>query len=349
MTFTARPGVPDTLEEVLSPTWLTAALAPRYPGLQVLHVEPLEVDARVSTNASFRFRCAGQRPAGLPDVLWLKGYFGDARMMASAVGLTEALVYRDLLPGVGLRSLRAVHVEVDDRDGCVALLTADVRDQGATFLDPRGGLDVDQVAQALEQLALLHAATWRAASWAEQPWLAPRIAAVADSGAAAVHTSLTGAVSARVPTAVRDPERLLRAVAAVAEVSAGTADWSVMHGDTHLGNVFLDAAGRPGFLDWQLTQRGAWYVDVGYHIASALPVEDRRRAERDLVDHYVERLVASGAPLPAGDSLQTVRAGMVYGFLLWSMTLRVDPAITAVLLERLGTAVADHDALSLAP
>ena len=35
---------------------------------------------------------------------------------------------------------------------------------------------------------------------------------------------------------------------------------------------------------------------------------------------------------------------MVHGFYLWGITLKVDPRHTAVLLERLGTAVADHDA-----
>lgn len=41
-------------------------------------------------------------------------------------------------------------------------------------------------------------------------------------------------------------------------------------------------------------QRGPWYLDVGYHIASALTVEDRRAHEDELVRHYLDRLVAAG-------------------------------------------------------
>ena len=37
---------------------------------------------------------------------------------------------------------------------------------------------------------------------------------------------------------------------------------------------------------------------------------------------------------------------MLYGFFLWAITLKVAPPITTVMLERLGTAVADHDAYS---
>ena len=77
-------------------------------------------------------------------------------------------------------------------------------------------------------------------------------------------------------------------VAALADAES-TNRWCVIHGDPHLGNLFLDAAGQPSLLDWQLVQRGMWYVDVGYHIASTLTVEDRRASERELLRHYLEQ------------------------------------------------------------
>jgi hypothetical protein len=36
--------------------------------------------------------------------------------------------------------------------------------------------------------------------------------------------------------------------------------------------------------------------------------------------------------------------GLVYGFFLWAITLKVAPPITTAMLERLGCAVADHEA-----
>jgi hypothetical protein len=39
-----------------------------------------------------------------------------------------------------------------------------------------------------------------------------------------------------------------------------------------------------------------------------------------------------------------IAVGMVYGFFLWSITLKVHPTVIAAMLERLGVAVADHDA-----
>jgi hypothetical protein len=121
----------------------------------------------------------------------------------------------------------------------------------------------------------------------------------------------------------------------------------VIHGDTHIGNVFLDGSARPSFLDWQLVQRAMWYIDVGYHIASALPVEERRRSEDDLLRHYLDRLAAGGVTIPSWDEARVgVRRGMVHGFFLWAITCKVAPPIIASLLHRLGTAVADHDAFA---
>jgi hypothetical protein len=40
---------------------------------------------------------------------------------------------------------------------------------------------------------------------------------------------------------------------------------------------------------------------------------------------------------------------MLYGFFLWAITLKVHPAVTTVMLERLGAAVADHQAYSSVP
>jgi hypothetical protein len=93
-------------------------------------------------------------------------------------------------------------------------------------------------------------------------------------------------------------------------------------------------------------QRGPWYLDVGYHLASTLRVDDRRRAERDLVRHYLARLAGHGVEAPSEDAAWLVlRHGLVHGFYLWGIRLKVDPEITTALLERLGTAVDDHDAL----
>ena len=68
-------AIPESLDELLTPKWLNAALSTRFPGVHVTHVTPGPVVERVSTNA--RFRIEGDLPEGLPPALCAKGYFSD--------------------------------------------------------------------------------------------------------------------------------------------------------------------------------------------------------------------------------------------------------------------------------
>lgn len=340
--------VPDTLGELLSPAWLTSALDARFPGIEVTAVTPGPVVSRVSTNARFRIECAGDTPDGLSPDLCGKGYFSEVGRAHRHVGAAEVRFYRDIAASTGVRTLRSVYADVDPATRHGVVVTEDVVAQGATFLDALSDYTPDQAAESLEQLAELHAATWGDPAYAEAAWLASRLGTYLERrGLPEIRGNFEGPIGSRVPDESRDAERLVDAYRRLAAESRSASPWSVIHGDAHVGNLYLDGGGRPSFLDWQLVQRGPWYLDVGYHIASTLTVADRRAAERDLVRHYLDRLAARGVDPPGEDDAWLgVRRGMVHGFFLWGITLKVEPAVTTTLLERLGTAVADHDAFA---
>jgi len=342
-------AIPDSLDEVLSPAWLTAALGQRFPDIEVVAVTPGPVVSRLSTNARFTIECRDRIPDGVSAHLCVKGYFGklgELGLLLRRLGQPEVYFYRDLAAASGVRTLRAVYADVDPETEHGVIITEDVVAQGARFLDGRDDFTVDQVADGLAQLAMLHAATWARPDLANTSWLAPRLArTLQHRGVAEIRGNFEGPIGAGVPVEVRDAERLVTAYRTLATIAAEENAWAVVHGDPHIANVYVDHAGAPGFLDWQLVQRAPWYLDVGYHIASALPVDDRRRAEQDLVRHYLEHRTAAGVDAPSwDDAWRGVRRGIIHGFFLWGITLEVDPSITAELLTRLGNAVADHDA-----
>src|SRR3546814_17846854 len=70
------------------------------------------------------------------------------------------------------------------------------------------------------------------------------------------------------------------------------------HGDAHLGNMFFEIDGRPGFLDWQAWQEGPYMHDVAYSIIGNLKVEDRRAAEKNLLAGYLTALQDHGVANP---------------------------------------------------
>ncbi len=342
-----RPHVPETLEEALSPAWLTAALSTRHPGIEIRNVTPGPVVSRVSTNARFHIDCAGPRPDGLPADLCIKGYFAEFGQSPIAVGVAESTFYRDLAGPTGVRTLRSHYSDVHEPTSASVVITDDVVAGGGTFLDPLSSYTVDDAAQSLGELATLHVATWMDPTCGATTWLAPWFGLLgATRGVTEIARNFDGPIGAGVPQGVRDAQRLYDTFCAVATEASAADQWCVVHGDPHAANLFRDAAGRPGLLDWQLVQRGPWYIDVGYHLAAVLPVEDRRRHEDDLVQHYLDHLRAGGVPVPPDDEVvRGLRRGMVHGFYLWGITALVDPPITTALLERLGTAVDDHDAL----
>ena len=107
-----------------------------------------------------------------------------------------------------------------------------------------------------------------------------------------IESNFDGPVGVDVAPPARDAGRLARAMRTLAGNQEGPG-WTLIHGDAHVGNVFLGPDGHPSLVDWQLVQRNYWGIDIGYHIASAISTEDRERSERDLVRHYLDELTGA--------------------------------------------------------
>ena len=314
-------------------------------GITVTDVTPGPVMTRISTNAFFRIDCEGGRPAGLPADLCAKGYFSDTGTAAyRTAGESEAYFYRDLVAAVGVRTLPSVYADVDPESRHGVVITEDITASGATFVDPMRAKSPSDVAVSLELYAGLHARTWNDPRVQAAAWLAPRIASTGGvRSVSEIQDQFDGPIGAGIPPEGRRAEKLVEAYGSLPAITGGARTWCLLHGDAHIGNLFSDVGGRPGLLDWQLVQRGPWYVDVGYHIASSLTIDDRRTSERDLLQHYLDRLAAQGVEVPAWDDLWLgFCCGIVYGLFLWSITQKVRPEITTVLLGRLGSAAMDH-------
>jgi hypothetical protein len=341
-------AVPDTLDGVLDPDWLSRALGRRFPGARVVSVTRGPIVARVSVNARFSVEYGAPVPPELPSNLCVKGYFTDCvetAALARRTGIPEVMFYRTLVAASGVRTLDCVYADIDPMTQHGVVITTDVATEGATFLDALSAYTPDQAAESLEQYAILHGRSWGRDVLTE-PWLGPRLAGImAGRGRPEINGNFEGPIGAGVPEDVRDPERLYRAAGGLARHLETAEQRCLLHGDAHVGNLYLDAKGRPCLVDWQLVQSAPWYLDVGYHLGCTLDPIERRRAEGDLLAHYLDRLRAEGVDPPPGDELRRgIALGLLYGFYLWAITLKVAPAVTTEMLRRLGSAVADHDA-----
>ena len=335
-------AVPATLEAALDPAWLTEALRPLSGGRRVLSAVPTGMVRTMATKLCCAVQFEGE---DAPHALALKAFLDvdEDNAGGGATTVREADFYALIAPHLTAR-VPLVHAMVIDRAAQQALIVMpDLVAAGARFCSAREAFSADEAAQSLSQYARLHAAS---ALLEGQDWIGRRIATYAERQHLPLETlqaMMHGERNEGLPDHVRDAGLLvagLKALAARDEDRPAT----LLHGDCHAGNLYWSAEG-PGLIDWQLVQRGGWALDVAYHIAAVLPVAVAEAEERHLLRHYLGELAAHGGQAPDEDTAWALyRESALYGFYLWSITRRVEPDITQMFCQRLGAALARHDA-----
>jgi hypothetical protein len=340
--------LPRTAGEI-DAAWLGRALSGRHPGVRVARVEI--VARHEATNGHARLRVGYDEAAGAPEAVFCKLLPSDpARRPAIAktgMGRREALFYQRLAPTLAMRVPEVYFARCDERDGSFLLLLEDLVATGCRVPDGRTGVAPDAAARALEDLAGLHRRF-------EDP---ARRRAEAEWVPAPLHDPSYGATFLR-HGLDRHRERLSHAYAEIAALYVARADalhalWqegptSVIHGDTHIGNLF-DDGGRIGFLDWGIVSVDAVLRDASYFLCMALSVEDRRRCERDLLRHYLGALRAGGGTAIGFDAAWRAHRVHAAYTVVASCQVAADPdagnearrAFAAAFLARAEAAVAD--------
>lgn len=324
----ASAGAPYTLAEAMNPSWLTRALAPLTGGDLVTQVDVVEVIRTTATKVRFRVQWAGGAAS-----LCLKAFLDmGAGYRSSAVGITEADFYTELGRHLDVRVPACVATVTDRAKAQGVVILRDLVAAGASFCSALDPFTVDDAAASLEQIARLHAS---GPLLTRASWVGRSIADLAAWNlvpAPALQELLEGPRGRRLEPRVREAERLIAGLNALARCDASQPA-TLLHGDCHAGNIFRTAEG-PGLIDWQLLQRGGWALDVAYHICAVLPVETAAMHEWSLLEHYLEEARQYGVDVPGREAARTqYRVAVVYGYYLWAITQRVEPAITEVFVD----------------
>ena len=346
MLFSFDPA-PTRLDDVLDLEWLTAMLSTRWPEAVVRNATVVETLVTQATKVRLALDVAGGG-GDTPASICIKGILTPTQVPSTA-SVVETRFYRDCAAWQPVRVPHAIYAALNQAGDNGVIVMRDEIAAGGTFMSALEPFTPDVARQTLDQLARLHAAGWHDRPLFDQPWV-PRF--LDQIGAAPImpherlQALLDGPKAIRLPSAIRDAARLQCGVTALAgQIRARPA--CLVHGDAHAGNIYRSADGY-GLVDWQVLQKGEWAQDVAYHLAAVLSTDDRRTHERALLDHYRDRLAALGGPrLDADAAWRRYRAAMVYGYFLWAITQRVDPAITEVFTHRLGTAVDDLDSFAV--
>lgn len=361
----AQPLIPTRLEQI-DVAWLSQALAQSYPGVEVTAVS---VDGFLGYKPNkarlhLSYNVAGER-AGLPASMIVKGGFKHAPSGEELSGLDiglelELLAYRDLVPHVAARTPHCyyLHFDAERYDG--VMLLEDLTPQGAVFLKERPALELAEAEAFIDAMAQLHAPWLDGASFDPGGRFGP------DSSLAErterlqsqyldqlVHPQRWDMLmalprGAALPRQLQDAPRLAAAHRRMKDVLRACAQ-TLVHGDEHLGNLYLDRDGNAGFIDW-CARREPWVIGFTYFLLSTLDALDRRTWERPLLRRYLAALQAHGAQVPSFDEAWYLyRCSTLFPLLTWvNNSAQWQPeAVNTRNALRAAWAVIDHDALNL--
>ena len=325
----------------LTPAWLSGVL-----GVEVVDVAVL--DHASGTNQRVRIGLTYATTSAGPASLFVKVAAQDPahREMigASRMGEREAQFYADVAPSLDLRVPRSYYAASAD-DGSFALLLEDLAAGGCAFSDGEWGVTADAAAGALEELARFHARFEDpAVRSAVAPWLAAPQPPRSDWAVELMRTVLDEHGDALTPAYVAAGGLYVEHHARFDELWH-TGPQTYVHGDTHIGNVFLDGD-RVGFVDWGLSRVSTPLRDVSYFLTMTVDPQERQASERELLRLYLDALRAAGGADIGFDEawfVHRVQAGytVVATFLLFMPSYATSDA------QALGRALLRHSELAL--
>jgi hypothetical protein len=348
----AEAPLPRTLEQV-TPTWLSEALAVNYPGAAVTGFSLSgEIDGTASkVRLALDYNEAG-RDYGLPPSAWLKGGFEGRAFGNAPTFVAEARFFTDWAPLLPINIPRAFYSGVDPTGEQGLVLIEDLDLRGATYGKSTAPLTPERAARVLDVRAHCHAALWESPRIAGLRTYRDRFAGtnhwVAQMTAPGVYERwIETPRFAHVAKALHDPH----AYAAGMDALYGFTEQGPLcfnQGDAHLGNIFFEADGTPGILDWQAYIRCNGMVDVAYFLIGAIGIEDRRQHERDLIAGYLDSLKRHGVKAPPSfdQAWLDYRRFALHGF-AWTMTtgeFHPEDVIQAY-ADRYGAAAGDLESL----
>ena len=337
----------------VTPEWLSGILAGYNPGLIVDAVSIVDVQHGACTKVRLSVRTNRN---DFPTSLMMKAGFEPHSTAMASMHVNEYHAYADLLPTVSLNAPRCYGAAMDDQGQALVILE-DLCLRDVRFLTLQEPISFDLAKAFLSGLAEFHARWWNA------PDLDTRFGWAPDTSEAcfahyfqlltspeAFQRFATAPRGAAMPKLLLDPARIRAAhLAMTAAHKAEGMAMVINHGDMHLGNLYQDADGTPGFLDMQ-PRRGAWSIDVSYFLIAGLDLVDRRRWEAALLQHYLACLELHGIAAPRFDAAWAAyRRDVIWGLLIWmlnSSRFQTEANNTAA-ATRFAMAMIDHDTFGM--
>lgn len=304
-------AIPSSVTD-LTPDWFSKILDADITAVEVL-------DAHTGTTG--RARVSLTTTADIPETLFVKlqPFTPEQRDFVRTVGMgvAEARLYAAVGGELPVRMPRVWHSAFDESDGAFIMVLEDLEATGCRFTSADDDDILDTAGSLMDELAVLHAAYWEK----DMPWLrgpsgmrSGKAGAKVAGQAAAIMQSALDQFADDMPPAFRQLGEFY--VDRFADINAlyRQGQRTLVHGDDHIGNLFVDGDGRVGFYDWAIASMLPGMRDVSYFLTMSLPTEVRRKEELALLARYRAGLAERGVKLDEETAIEQYRLYSVYSW-----------------------------------
>ena len=342
-----RPRLPVTMDDITA-DYLTGMLQDYAPGVSISRIEQTDVWHGFTTVMRYRIEVNDVgKEAGLGPTIIVKCGLEKHSPSRSRTYAMEALAYRNILPELGLKIPKTYFSDVEPAQRQTLLLMEDMTARGVTFGHYAETHSLEQAKKYIIALADFHARTWESPDikpggrweskgrfeYGKGQWFG-----VPNNGIAMLTdylrefgflkpehwaTCLAQPRCAAVSKYLLDPEWAELAVIVAANVGQ-RAPKCIIHGDTHLGNLYWEPDGAAAFFD-PAPRIEAGYSEIIYYLINCLDPMDRRRHEHDLTRLYISELKRRGVTPPEFDDMWRQMCLMsAYGHMVFVINKPVD-------------------------
>lgn len=271
-----------------------------------------------------------------------------------ALAHNEAEVYGRLHPELA-QVMPALYGAASDGGGRAVVLLEDLSLRDAVFPPLATGATAAQALAVAGALATVHQKFWQSPRFdADLAFLGPARSRNTRLGPHSWHLLRTIPKDFYdiAPPEFRDEAKMLIKNRWDIAALMRTYPHSLIHGDTHLGNICF-VGDRPVLFDWQVSSCGPAVKDLAYFAATSIDSDIRRAIDTDLVRTYVDTLNADGTMrLSFDDAWESYRLFVFTAYIAAGVTAAFGrrlqgEAPTRAGLDRAVQAVRDFGSLDL--
>ena len=318
--------IPQAVEEI-DADWLRTSVRAeaRAAFANLISVRPERLAEGIATSTEIYRLVLRYAPGATPGPTSLVAKLPSSSPAAREVArgwstyLREVLFYREIAGTVRLRLPKTYVAEFEPETSLFALVMEDL--SYAPDGDQVGGLPLDHVRLALDEIAGLHASWWNRPGLLDlesriQPFGEGLWVGTGARHAAALPGFMAFAGPRASPELLRVSERMADALEPMMRRMAQTPR-TLCHGDFRADNMKF-APGAKGSslitMDWQAPMQARGAFDVGYLMSMSITTELRRAHETSLLRGYHDKLLAGGVQDYAYDAFfDDYRLGLLIG------------------------------------